>query len=69
VQDLYDIYHLTTVIKSGRSKTVGRLRALVKEVENNPPPNLRSLDHLILSGVAPTFDFMIERIRKWVNDA
>ncbi len=69
VQDLYDIYHLTTVIKSGRSKTVGRLRALVKEIENNPPPNLRSLDHLILSGVAPTFDFMIGRIKKWANDA
>ncbi len=69
VQDLYDIYHLTTIIKSRKSKIVGRLRVLVKAVESNPPPNLRSLDHLILSGAAPTFSFMMKKIKGWVDDA
>lgn len=61
VQDLYDIYYLTTITK-GNPNTTKRLKMLIGKIEKDPPPNLRSLDHLILSGVAPTFEFMVTKI-------
>jgi predicted nucleotidyltransferase component of viral defense system len=67
VQDLYDICYLTTIVKKRVSNTVKELSALIEEVEKSPPPNVRSLDHLILSGVPPTFDFMVGKIRGWVH--
>lgn len=67
VQDLYDMYYLTTIVKSRKSGTVRALAPLLDEIESNPPGNLRSLGHLILSGVPPTFDFMIKKLRDWAN--
>ena len=67
VQDLYDIYYLTTLIKQKNAGIVKKLRELIKDVEKNPPPNVRGLGHLILNGLPPTFEFMIEKLKEWVN--
>ncbi len=66
VQDLYDIYHLTTITKRD-AKTAQRLSNLLQSIHNNPPPNIRSLQSLILSGIAPTFDFMLKSIYVWIK--
>ncbi len=68
VQDLYDMYHLVSLIEKGDENSVKRLRTLITRIENNPPPNLKSLDHLIISGLSPTFELMINGIRKWLDD-
>lgn len=67
VQDLYDIYYLTSIVKRKDRKTVDRLAALIKEIKSSPPPNVRSLGHLILSGLPPAFEMMVERIEEWVR--
>lgn len=66
VQDLYDIYYLTTIIKRD-AKTADRLTNLLQSINGNPPPNIRSLQSLILFGIAPTFEFMMKSIRAWIK--
>jgi predicted nucleotidyltransferase component of viral defense system len=68
VQDLYDIYYLSTLIKQKDADIAKRLRQLVKDVEKNPPPNVRSLGHLILNGLPPSLEFMVEKLKEWAND-
>jgi predicted nucleotidyltransferase component of viral defense system len=67
VQDLYDLYYLITLIK-GKEITKRNLRELLKHIRKKPPSNMRSLDHLILAGLPPTFEFMIEKLMEWAND-
>lgn len=67
VQDLYDIYYLTTLVKQKDANTVKKLRLLVGEIETNPPGNLRSLGHLILEGTPPTFEFIINKLKGWTE--
>jgi predicted nucleotidyltransferase component of viral defense system len=66
VQDLYDIYHLIALASKKDPATVRALGALVESVEKSPPPNVRSLDHLILSGVTPSLEVMVKRIKEWI---
>ena len=68
VQDFYDIYHLTALC-SRKPQTARRLAALIEEAEKDPPRNVRSLDHLILSGAAPSFEFMVKKIKEWAHEA
>jgi len=65
VQDLYDIYFLTTVVKNDDPSVAARLLALADAIEASPPANIRSLESLILNGKAPTLEFMLLRIRAW----
>jgi predicted nucleotidyltransferase component of viral defense system len=67
VQDLYDIYYLTSLIKERDTDTVKKLSQLIKNIEKNPPSNMRSLDELILAGLPPTFELMIEKLKGWLN--
>ncbi len=67
VQDLYDMYYLTTIVRSGDESTAKRLRKLLDDIEAKPPGNARSLDHLILRGVPPDFGFMVKKLREWSN--
>jgi predicted nucleotidyltransferase component of viral defense system len=67
VQDLYDIYYLTSLIKERDTDTVKKLSQLIKNIEKNPPSNMRSLDELILAGLPPTFELMIEKLKEWLN--
>ena len=68
VQDLYDIYYLTSLVKNADAKTVKQLKALIGKIERTPPPNIGSLGHLIIAGLPPTFDLMINTIKKWLSD-
>lgn len=67
-QDLYDIYYLISLVKKGDSKIVQNLKSLLNKIGGNPPPNMSSLGHLILAGLPPTFEKMIDRIKKWLDD-
>ena len=67
VQDLYDMYHLVSLAGKD-ARTAGHLAKLIGAIKNDPPQNLRSLDHLILAGVAPSFELMIKRIERWIDD-
>ncbi len=66
--DLYDIYYLTSLIASPSESSVARVQRLMKEIRGRPPSDMRSLGRLILSGVSPTFDFLMEKITKWSNE-
>jgi predicted nucleotidyltransferase component of viral defense system len=66
-QDLYDIYHLVQFVKKPSNKTVKALKSLLERIRDSPPTNMRSLDHLIIAGLPPTFDLMIKNISAWLN--
>ena len=66
--DLYDIYYLVSLIKKSNKRTVKDLRSLIGRIEENPPQDIRSLGHLILAGLPPSFELMTERIKKWLDD-
>ena len=68
VQDLYDMYHLTSLVKSKNSIPTARMRRLVRSIEKDPPRNLRSLDHLILNGIPPSFEMMINHLKTWLKN-
>ncbi len=68
VQDLYDMYYLVSLINKADKKTVKELSLLVERIEKTPPPNMSSLGHLILAGLPPSFELMIESLRKWLHD-
>ncbi len=68
VQDLYDIYYLVSLVKSGDKKTARDLNSLIALMGRHPPPNMASLGHLILSGLAPSFEMMLDKISKWSDD-
>jgi predicted nucleotidyltransferase component of viral defense system len=68
VQDLYDIYYLISLVGKGNANTVKRLKKLIEKIDGNPPPNINSLGHLIIAGLPPTFDMMVNTIKKWLND-
>lgn len=67
--DLYDIYYLVSIIKRSDKKTVEDLRRLISMINDKPPSDMKSLGHLILTGLAPAFDMMIKSINKWLDDA
>ncbi len=67
IQDLYDIYYLISRIDKKKPKTQVRLRKLVAEIHDNPPPNSRNLGNIILAGLPPSFDMMLEAINKWLK--
>ena len=50
------------------SKTVKRLRELIARIENKPPADISSLDHMIITGLPPSFGFMVKRLKEWVDD-
>lgn len=64
-QDLYDIYHLTTIIDGGTDKLKSEVRNLLMRIKGNPPSGMKTLGNIILSGVAPSFDFLIKSIEAW----
>ncbi len=66
-QDLYDIYYLTTIIKERSAATAARLGKLLESIDEDQPPDMPGLGNLIISGIAPTFGFMIESIRSWIG--
>lgn len=68
VQDLYDIYYLLSLVDQGTGKLVKNMKVLIAQVERNPPANIKSLEHLIISGLSPSFEIMITRIREWIDD-
>lgn len=68
IQDLYDIYYLVSLIKQPGNATIKRLSSLVQSIELKSPSNVRSLGHLILSGLPPSFDLMISKLKEWIND-
>ena len=68
VQDLYDMYHLTSFIKTKNRIPIVRMRKLVKSIEEDPPRNFRSLDHLILNGISPSFEMMINHLKAWLSN-
>ena len=68
VQDLYDIYYLVSLVKNGTTVIAKHLELLVNLIEETPPRNVKSLGHLILAGVPPSFELMIKRIKEWIDD-
>lgn len=68
-QDLYDMYHLVSLVKAGKTNASRkRLNLLLDKIERNPPSNMRSLGHIILNGLPPSFEIMVKRLREWAND-
>ncbi|MCL4411626.1 nucleotidyl transferase AbiEii/AbiGii toxin family protein [Candidatus Marsarchaeota archaeon] len=65
--DLYDIYYLTSLIDKRDATTVKRLRSLLNKINGNPPPDIGSLGHLIIAGLPPSFEMMIDRIKRWLD--
>ncbi len=66
--DLYDMWYLVSLIKKADHKTVKKIKNLVAKIENNPPSDISSLDHLIITGLPPSFELMINRLKEWIND-
>ncbi len=67
VQDLYDMYHLTGIIERKPDPALGkRLERLVDRIQKSPPPDMRSLGSLIISGVPPSLELMLKSIREWL---
>jgi hypothetical protein len=44
------------------------MRELIAKIENKPPPDISSLDHMIITGLPPSFELMIKRLKEWAND-
>ena len=65
--DLYDIYFLTGIIEGASTQSRKRAGALIKEIGDRQPGDMGSLGHMMLSGVAPTFKLMVEKIEKWAK--
>jgi predicted nucleotidyltransferase component of viral defense system len=68
VQDLYDIYHLTSLVGRKDQVDLKRLKNLIKFIQANPPPNIRSLDHLILKGISPSFEMIMSHLIRWIEN-
>ena len=66
--DLYDMWYLVSLIKKADPKTVKKMRGLVGEIENKPPSDISSLDHMVITGLPPSFELMVKRLKEWVND-
>ena len=66
--DLYDMWYLVSLIKKPDPETVKKVRKLVAKIENKPPSDISSLDHIIITGLPPSFGLMIKRLKEWVND-
>ena len=67
IQDLYDMYYLTSIIEKSDAESIKELGSLVNRIEEKPPPNASSLGHLMLAGLPPTTKMMLERIKVWLN--
>jgi predicted nucleotidyltransferase component of viral defense system len=66
--DLYDMWYLTSIIEKVDSDIVKRLKTLIDKIENDPPADMASLGHMILTGLPPSFELMIRGIREWIDD-
>lgn len=66
--DLYDIYYLISLVKKTDERMVKNLKLLVNRIDGNPPSDMSSLGHLIIAGLPPTFELMINKIKMWLND-
>ena len=66
--DLYDMWYLVSLIKKADPKTAKKMRELIAKIENKPPPDISSLDHMIITGLPPSFELMIKRLKEWAND-
>ncbi len=66
--DLYDMWYLVSLIKKADPKTAKKMRELIAKIKNKPPPDISSLDHMIITGLPPSFELMIKRLKEWVND-
>jgi predicted nucleotidyltransferase component of viral defense system len=66
-QDLYDIYYLISLIDKCDATTVEKLRLLANKINGNPPSDMGSLGHLIIAGLPPSFEMMLDRIKKWLD--
>lgn len=67
IQDLYDMYYLTSIIEKPDRESIKELNIMVKRIELKPPPNASSLGHLMLAGLPPTTKLMLESIKVWLN--
>lgn len=66
-QDLYDIYFLTGIIERPSAASKKRLGKLIKEIGEREPEGIRSLGHIMLHGIEPTFELMAAKIREWTK--
>ena len=66
--DLYDMWYLVSLIKKVDPKIVKKLKGLIAKIENKPPTDISSLDHIVITGLPPSFELMIKRLKEWVND-
>ena len=65
---MYDIYYLISLVNNADAETVKRLKTLIGKIDGNPPPNISSLGHLIIAGLPPTFDLLVNTIKKWLSN-
>ena len=66
-QDLYDMYQLVQLVSKHDKATAKRLLHLMARIENEPPADMASLGSVIISGVPPSLELMLKRIREWSN--
>ncbi len=66
--DLYDIWYLISIVKKPKAATVQALKGLANKIGNKQPQDMKSLDHVILAGLTPSFELMMRRIREWIDD-
>ena len=66
--DLYDMSYLVSLIEKPDRVTVEKLKILIGKVEKNPPSDMRSLAHLIIRGLPPSFELMVKKLRGWIDD-
>lgn len=65
VQDLYDVYYLTSLVRAPSAHAAEAAKRLVSEVKR-PPRNERQLANYMLKGeAAPSFRQLMESITRW----
>jgi predicted nucleotidyltransferase component of viral defense system len=62
IRDVYDIFILTKVV-SNKSKVTNKLNLFLSAIEKPKDPNV--LKNLIYTGLVPSFDEMVEYLKRW----
>ena len=68
IQDLYDMFVLKNLVTRPSEKTRKALGMLLLKIAGNPPKNEKELSNVLLSGPSPSFEDIVNSLRKWLHD-
>ena len=68
IQDVYDMFTLKDRVPKPSGGTLDGMRSFLRKMAKSPPKNENELQALLLSGVVPTFDYMLSALKDWLHD-